>query len=152
MTNYKLKNLPTINNKTVWCGKVTLVPYSFFFTFTAPPPNQDMFSSLSPFVALLATVHSFTFVAAIAEPQITPAPHLDRRQGGVAGGPGTPILSNLHYSFSNLPEQVYPFPVLRGPQLGYNICNSTTQGNASLCQTLIVNSAVCLFFFFLNYK
>src|ERR1700730_9742861 len=28
----------------------------------------------------------------------------------------------------------------RGPQAGYNICNSTTEGPASLCQTAFVNS------------
>jgi hypothetical protein len=111
-----------------------------------------MFSSFLPqaFVAVLASVHSFTFVAAIAEPQITPAPPTDLLRRQVAGNPGTPILSTIHYSYSALPEQVYPFPVLRGPQFGYNICNSTTQGNASLCQTLIVNSAVRLFSLFLN--
>lgn len=107
-----------------------------------------MFSSYLPFVAVLASVHSFTFVAATEQPLITQAPQIDhsiaKRQ--VAGGPGTPILSTLEYAFTALPEQVYPFPVLRGPQLGYNICNSTTQGANSLCQTLIVNSAVRLLF------
>jgi len=96
-----------------------------------------------PFVAVLASVHSFTFVAAsqVPDPQITepPSPRFVERQ--IAGGTGTPILSTLHYSYSALPEQVYPFPVLRGPQFGYNICNSTTQGDNSDCQTLIVNSA-----------
>jgi hypothetical protein len=28
----------------------------------------------------------------------------------------------------------------RGEQIGYNICNSTTEGPQSLCQTLIINS------------
>jgi len=32
-------------------------------------------------------------------------------------------------------------PTQSGPQFGYNICNSSTQGANSLCQTLIVNSA-----------
>ncbi|KAF8180854.1 hypothetical protein BJ912DRAFT_814656, partial [Pholiota molesta] len=52
---------------------------------------------------------------------------------------GTPILSTLHFAFTDLPFQVYPFPVLRGPQFGFNICNSTTLGNNSNCQTLIFN-------------
>lgn len=91
-------------------------------------------------IAVLASVHSFIPVAA----QVAPHSY-DRRQ--VAGGPGTPILSTIQYPFTALPEQVYPFPVLRGPQFGYNICNQTTQGNSSLCQTLIVNSAVGLLFF-----
>ena len=106
-----------------------------------------MFSSFSLLVAGLASVHSFTFVAATPEPQITDPPsiaNIDKRQ--VAGGPGTPILSTLTYAYTALPEQVYPFPVLRGPQFGYNICNSSTQGANSNCQTLIVNSAVRLLF------
>ena len=105
-----------------------------------------MFSSFLPFVTVLASVHSFTFVAATPDSQITPAPvaHNNKRQ--VAGGPGTPILSTIQYPFTALPEQVYPFPVLRGPQFGYNICNSSTQGSDSKCQTLIANSPVSLLF------
>jgi len=98
--------------------------------------------SFLPFVAVLASVYPFAFVAAtIEEPLITPAPSpngIVKRQ--VAGGPGTPILSTIKYPFTALPEQVYPFPVLRGPQFGYNICNSSTQGPNANCQTLIVNS------------
>ena len=112
-----------------------------------------LFSFLNLFVAVLASVHSLiTFVAAsqppeqvVADPRITAAPSQAEIVKRQAGSPNTPILSTLLYSYSALPEQVYPFPVLRGPQFGYNICNSTTQGNASLCQTLIVNSAVRLF-------
>ena len=105
-----------------------------------------MFSSPLLFVAVLASVHSFIFVAATPESQITAAPVAHNVKRQVAGGPGTPILSTIQYPFTALPEQVYPFPVLRGPQFGYNICNSTTQGANSKCQTLIVNSAVRLLF------
>ncbi|KIJ46855.1 hypothetical protein M422DRAFT_164675 [Sphaerobolus stellatus SS14] len=94
---------------------------------------------------LVAAVHSFTFVFAAEDPRITPAPsptvdadEIARRQ--VAGAPGTPILSTLHYAFTDLPEQVYPFQVLRGPQFGFNRCNDTTLGPTSNCQTLIFNS------------
>ena len=94
-----------------------------------------MFLSFLFFVAVLASVDSFA-----AEPQITAAPTIAKRQGGSA----TPVLSTIEYAFTALPEQVYPFPVLRGPQFGYNICNGTTQGPDSLCQTLIFNSLVRL--------
>ena len=93
--------------------------------------------------ALLAVFHSFTTVLAVADPEITPAPTPttpERRQ--VAGASGTPILSTLHYDFTALPYQVYPFQVLRGPQFGFNQCNSTTLGDSSNCQTLIFNSPV----------
>ena len=105
--------------------------------------TTTMFSSFLHFVAVLASVHSFTFVAATPEPQITQAP-IAKRQGGVAGGSLAPILSTIHYSYSALPQQVYPYQALRGPQSGYNICNATTQGPDSLCQTLIVNDLVRL--------
>jgi hypothetical protein len=101
-----------------------------------------MFSSSSLLLAAaIAGVHSFTFAAASGAeaPVITPAPTptIEKRQ--VAGGPGTPILSTLSYAYTDLPYQVYPFAVLRGPQFGFNQCNSTTLGPDSNCQTLIFN-------------
>ncbi|KAI0041304.1 hypothetical protein FA95DRAFT_1453946, partial [Auriscalpium vulgare] len=49
-------------------------------------------------------------------------------------------LASLHFnSPADLPYQVEPNPVLRGSQFGYNICNSTTQNQQSLCQTMYVN-------------
>jgi hypothetical protein len=105
-----------------------------------------MFSS-SFLVALLASVHSFTFVAATSEPrpQITPAPRSPNAlevRDPIAGGSGTPILSTLTFAYTDLPYQVYPYKALRGPQFGFNQCNSTTQGATSNCQTLIFNSIV----------
>jgi hypothetical protein len=90
-----------------------------------------------------ALVPSLAQANIAADPLITAAPSpiaLDKRQGQVAGGPGTPILSTLKFPFTALPDQVYPFPVLRGPQFGFNICNSTTLGANSNCQTLVFNS------------
>ncbi|KAF8879521.1 hypothetical protein CPB84DRAFT_1965942 [Gymnopilus junonius] len=99
-----------------------------------------MFSSSLLLVTALAGVHSFAFASAAEAPIITPAPSptIAKRQG-VAGGSGTPILSTLHYAFTDLPYQVYPFQVLRGPQFGFNQCNSTTLGQNSNCQTLVFN-------------
>lgn len=103
------------------------------------------------FSALFAVLHSFSLSVAFAaeDPQITQAPTepaaLERRQ--VAGGSGTPILSTLHFPFTALPNQVYPFPVLRGPQFGFNICNSTTLGPNSNCQTLVFNGPVSRVYF-----
>ena len=76
------------------------------------------------------------------DPQVTPppTPTIARRQ--VAGGAGTPILSTLHYAYTALPYQVYPYPVLRGPQYGFNQCNASTLGPTSNCQTLIFNGPV----------
>ncbi|KAH9484616.1 hypothetical protein JR316_0004098 [Psilocybe cubensis] len=98
-----------------------------------------MFSSSLLFAVALAGVHSFSFVAAAEDPVITPKPTPTLAKRQQAGAPGTPILSTLSFAFTDLPEQVYPFPVLRGPQSGFNICNSTTLGPNSLCQTLVFN-------------
>lgn len=88
------------------------------------------------FATLIVAFHSF----ATAEEIITaaPTPTLVPRQ--VAGAPGTPILSTLQYAYTDLPHQVYPFAVLRGPQFGYNDCVKQGDGPETLCQTLIFNS------------
>ena len=49
-------------------------------------------------------------------------------------------LTDYTYAYSDIPYQVNPYNVGRGPQSGYNICNSTTAGDDSKCQTLIMNS------------
>jgi hypothetical protein len=101
-----------------------------------------MFSSkLLSFLAL-AAVHSFTSALAAEQPTITPAPTPTIAKRQVAGGSGTPILSTLRYEYTALPYQVYPYAVLRGPQFGFNQCNSTTLGPNSNCQTLIFNGPV----------
>jgi len=60
--------------------------------------------------------------------------------------PTTPLVS-IHYPYTALPEKVIPGQYARGTQVGYNICNSSTQNQDSMCQTLIVNSISdwCLF-------
>ncbi|GBE82507.1 hypothetical protein BKA93DRAFT_891354 [Sparassis latifolia] len=44
------------------------------------------------------------------------------------------------FTYTDLPEQAQPTAGIRGPQAGYNICNSTTQNQESMCQTAILNS------------
>jgi hypothetical protein len=52
----------------------------------------------------------------------------------------TPLASQ-HFDFNNLPYQADPNDDNdRGRQYGYNICNSTTEGQKSNCQTAIINS------------
>lgn len=76
------------------------------------------------------------------DPQVTPPPTPTIAKRQVAGGGGTPILSTLHYAYTELPYQVYPYAVLRGPQYGFNQCNASTLGSTSNCQTLIFNGPV----------
>ena len=57
--------------------------------------------------------------------------------------PATPLISLEYPRPSDAPYQVFPYDghdiFTRGYQSGYNICNSTTEGDASLCQTLVMN-------------
>jgi len=53
--------------------------------------------------------------------------------------PPVPLASET-FPYSDLPEQAMSVTVVRGTQSGYNICNSTTQNQQSLCQTAIVNN------------
>ncbi|KAG2071153.1 hypothetical protein BDR04DRAFT_1098846 [Suillus decipiens] len=56
--------------------------------------------------------------------------------------PADPIpLVDKHYAYpSGIPYQVdYNTAAIRGPQVGYNICNSTTENQNSMCQTSFVN-------------
>lgn len=52
----------------------------------------------------------------------------------------TPLVDK-HYAYpSGIPYQVdYNTAAIRGPQVGYNICNSTTENQSSMCQTSFVN-------------
>ncbi|KAG2093771.1 hypothetical protein BD769DRAFT_1520144 [Suillus cothurnatus] len=52
----------------------------------------------------------------------------------------TPLVDK-HYAYpSGIPYQVdYNTAAIRGPQVGYNICNSTTENQNSMCQTSFVN-------------
>ena len=47
------------------------------------------------------------------------------------------------FSIRIRPYQVNLADAVRGPQQGYNQCNSTTEGPDSLCQTVMVNSIDC---------
>jgi hypothetical protein len=53
----------------------------------------------------------------------------------------TPLVSLSFPKPTDAPQKVWPdVPAFeRGPQTGYNICNSTTEGGNSLCQTAYVN-------------
>ncbi|KAL7418505.1 hypothetical protein Q5752_006963 [Cryptotrichosporon argae] len=48
-------------------------------------------------------------------------------------------LTEYFYPYDEVPYQVNPYQYERGPQTGYNQCNSTTEGADSQCQTGIVN-------------
>ncbi|KAG8731617.1 hypothetical protein FRC12_019654, partial [Ceratobasidium sp. 428] len=49
-------------------------------------------------------------------------------------------LTGKRFDYNSLPYKVDTDTSGRGPQFGYNLCNSTTEGAASLCQTAMLNS------------
>ncbi|KAM0790781.1 hypothetical protein ACM66B_004629 [Microbotryomycetes sp. NB124-2] len=49
-------------------------------------------------------------------------------------------LIEYKFNYEDIPYQVNPYAPDRGPQSGYNICNATTAGPDSQCQTAIINS------------
>lgn len=52
---------------------------------------------------------------------------------------GVPLASK-HFTWGALPYQADTDTGDRGTQYGYNLCNTTTEGPTSLCQTAIINS------------
>ncbi|GAA6060071.1 hypothetical protein JCM10212_003032 [Sporobolomyces blumeae] len=74
---------------------------------------------------------------ALAGSTITAAPSPTQLAKRAAASPSP--LTDYTYAYSAVPYQVNPYAVGRGPQSGYNQCNSTTGGPDSQCQTLIAN-------------
>ncbi|BGP24382.1 hypothetical protein JCM10295v2_003293 [Rhodotorula toruloides] len=79
--------------------------------------------------------------SSLATTTITAAPSPSQVQQAVKRAASQNPLTDYTYSYSAVPYQVLPAAVGRGPQSGYNICNSTTSGPDSQCQTLIANNA-----------
>ena len=65
-------------------------------------------------------------------------------QSSTVGFAPTPLESLIYPRPSDAPYQVFGFNghdiYTRGYQTGYNICNSTTEGDESQCQTMVQNS------------
>jgi len=58
---------------------------------------------------------------------------------GAAAQTIPPLVDDV-YTYGTQPYKAVPVGGTRGPQTGYNICNSTTQNQDSQCQTMMVNS------------
>jgi hypothetical protein len=83
----------------------------------------------------MAAILSLLLATSVLAQDFVPTPV--RRQAAPTGS-ALP-LTDYHYTYPNVPYQVNPYASGRGPQSGYNICNSTTEGPNSLCQTMFVN-------------
>jgi hypothetical protein len=79
---------------------------------------------MASFVAALALAAALVPNAVFAQ---TPDPNF------------TPLASK-RFEYTALPYQADTSTGERGTQQGYNICNSTTEGPTSLCQTAVINS------------
>lgn len=53
--------------------------------------------------------------------------------------PATPLLAMQFPHPTDAPYKVFPDHYVRGTQSGFNICNSTTENQQSMCQTAYVN-------------
>lgn len=87
---------------------------------------------------LCTAVLAFAATSVHASTTITlaPSPTLAARAAD-----STPsALTAYSYAYSDIPYKVNPYNYLRGPQSGYNQCNSTTEGPSALCQTAVLNS------------
>lgn len=65
--------------------------------------------------------------------------------GDGGGGSGRPTrfvpLVDKRFEYAELPYKIdTDVGLIRGEQAGYNICNSTTEGPTSMCQTAMINS------------
>lgn len=104
--------------------------------------------------AVLIAVHSFTpayasdatTITASPPARRTPSHNAKRVAAATTYETNTPLpLTAYEYPYSAIPEQVMPYAVGRGPQAGFNICNSTTENPTSECQTMVVNDLVSLY-------
>ncbi|GAA5838788.1 hypothetical protein JCM5353_000191 [Sporobolomyces roseus] len=77
---------------------------------------------------------------ALAGTTITQAPSPTQIEVAKRAASSPNPLTDYTYAYSAVPYQVNPYAVGRGPQSGYNQCNSTTSGPESNCQTLVANS------------
>ncbi|CCA70590.1 hypothetical protein PIIN_04527 [Serendipita indica DSM 11827] len=83
---------------------------------------------------MLATTSSYT-AAAIVLANLAAVVHA-QSSGASAFTP----LASQSFTYTALPYQADTGTGERGPQSGYNICNSTTENQQSKCQTAIINS------------
>ncbi|KPV73655.1 uncharacterized protein RHOBADRAFT_45616 [Rhodotorula graminis WP1] len=85
-----------------------------------------------------AATKTHKVAAAAADSTVTAVATTDNVQIKAAAQSALP-LTQYTYAYDQVPYQVNPYPSVRGPQSGYNQCNSTTEGDDALCQTLIAN-------------
>ncbi|GAA5897393.1 uncharacterized protein JCM6883_006686 [Sporobolomyces salmoneus] len=87
-----------------------------------------------------AAKHAATTTSQAASSTVTPKAQKINAAAETSAGTALPLTEYTYSALSAVPYQVNPYKSERGPQTGYNICNSTTQGDDSECQTLIINS------------
>ncbi|GAA5970907.1 hypothetical protein JCM11641_004503 [Rhodosporidiobolus odoratus] len=91
-------------------------------------------------LAQFAVAASFATLA-VAQSTLTAAPSPSQVAKAVKRAESALPLTEYSYSYGSQPYQVNPYQSGRGPQSGYNICNSTTSGPDAQCQTLVANNA-----------
>ncbi|GAA6003824.1 hypothetical protein JCM10207_006425 [Rhodosporidiobolus poonsookiae] len=85
----------------------------------------------------VATQTSAATRTTAAASTVTAMASATKKENAAAGSPLP--LTQYTFAYDEVPYQVNPYAVERGPQIGYNQCNETTKGDDSLCQTLVAN-------------
>jgi hypothetical protein len=99
--------------------------------------------ALSAFLALLtlsASAQNSGTASTTPSPTITPPAAETTPTNTKSQYPATPLASKRFEYPAGIPYQTDTDDLLRGVQFGYNQCNSTTEGQKSLCQTSFLNS------------
>ncbi|KAL1413823.1 hypothetical protein Q8F55_001607 [Vanrija albida] len=95
---------------------------------------------MAPTAALFAALVAAAVASAQSTVTVAPAAPTTAPSAPAAPAVSPKPLTEYNIPYSAIPYQVNPYPVLRGPQSGYNLCNSTTEGPDALCQTAVFNS------------
>ncbi|KAF8629475.1 hypothetical protein AX15_003422 [Amanita polypyramis BW_CC] len=109
------------------------------------PVTLSRLLSLAALTVSYAAAQTATGAASSSAPASTPTTPPTSSAGlapGITGTfPAVPLASK-HFSYpGGVPYQVDTDPgLIRGSQYGYNLCNSTTENQQSLCQTMFFNS------------
>lgn len=104
-----------------------------------PPPNTLQSRATSPSVPL-HTVPRFPFPLKTERKMLGSSLALAALASAAAAQSSMTPLVAKRFEYDNLPYKADTGSGERGPQSGYNRCNSTTAGPESLCQTAIINS------------
>merc|ERR1711974_545866 len=112
-----------------------LIPTSIGRHFSHPSSSNLVSPAMSPSSnnsKAIALTFASTALLAAAQGTVT-------RSASAASSSFTPLAAKSFSYPDGIPYKADTDNGVRGPQYGYNTCNSTTEGQDSLCQTAFIN-------------